>query len=74
LTPKYLEYAKECIDGAAAASSVSVRVQFIELAQTWLSVAHKHLRQGDGKATLVGFRSTVPPWDDDVAAPPPDEQ
>jgi hypothetical protein len=48
---EYRRYAQECMDSARVAASDATRVQFLELAQLWLSMATRlELRKADGKA------------------------
>jgi hypothetical protein len=47
---KYREYAQECMDSARVAMSGATRLQFLELAQLWLSTAIQMERKADRKA------------------------
>jgi hypothetical protein len=47
---EYRKYAQECMDSARVATSDTARVQFLELAQLWLSTATQIERKADFKA------------------------
>jgi hypothetical protein len=48
---EYREYAQQCMDSARVATSDAARVQFLELAQLWLSTATKIERKANGDAS-----------------------
>ena len=47
---EYRKYAQECIDSARVATLDAARVQFLDLAQLWLSTAINIERKAEGKA------------------------
>jgi hypothetical protein len=54
---EYRKYAQECMDSARVATLDAARVQFLELAQLWLSAATQIEQKADGKAVWSNGRS-----------------
>jgi hypothetical protein len=48
---EYRQFAQECMDNARVATSAAARVQFLELAQLWLSAATQVERKSNGDAS-----------------------
>lgn len=52
----YRQYAQECMDSARGANSEAVRMQFLELAQLWLTAATELELRGSKRAATRSER------------------